>query len=297
MKRFLIIAGAILIALGLFFWFYLWRGFEPVPAVSAYPARLDEIRRLAGTTGLPRAIHSIKVAELVFPAWALIAGGAGQDEFPAEFRAFQVDYGDRTVLIDPVHNRALHEEFPFSRAYDDAAFDRMQDWVRSAAVILATHEHWDHVGGVAASPHAELIRPRVLFTKEQIESEWMGDAMFPDGYLASLRPLVYSGYHQVLPGLVLIKAAGHTPGSQMIFVRLRAGDEYLFVGDVVWNDVNLRESRGHSRFVGLGGREDLAAQAHQIRWLKEIRDAGQVRLIIAHDSAAHSEALQRGWFD
>jgi glyoxylase-like metal-dependent hydrolase (beta-lactamase superfamily II) len=39
----------------------------------------------------------------------------------------------------------------------------------------------------------------------------------------------------IAPGVVLKKAQGHTPGSQMVFVALASGSELLFVGDVVWN--------------------------------------------------------------
>jgi glyoxylase-like metal-dependent hydrolase (beta-lactamase superfamily II) len=39
-----------------------------------------------------------------------------------------------------------------------------------------------------------------------------------------------TGVIQFAPGVVLIKAAGHTPGSQMVHVRLASGKEVMLVG-------------------------------------------------------------------
>ena len=125
----------------------------------------------------------------------------------------------------------------------------------------------------------------------------MREAGFPEGYLESLEPLRYDRYLRVAPGLVVFDAAGHTPGSQMIFLKLEDGREILFVGDVVWNEANLDHLRGHSRFIGMMGGEDLKAQAHQIRWLADLRASGQVTLIVGHDRDQHAELLRRGIFD
>jgi glyoxylase-like metal-dependent hydrolase (beta-lactamase superfamily II) len=41
---------------------------------------------------------------------------------------------------------------------------------------------------------------------------------WPEGSRESFKPLDYTGYSAVAPGVVLIKAPGHTPGSQIIYV-------------------------------------------------------------------------------
>lgn len=295
--RYLLYALLLLVIPGGCSYFYLYKGHVPVPAQSNFGVDLEEVRALAGP-GVATAIRSIKVGDGAFPDWVAIAGGQeGADEFPADWRAFQVVYPDRTVLIDPVHNRDLHESFPLAREYDDAAFALMQEWVGAADLILATHGHWDHVGGVAASPHIAELASRVRFTREQLDGGWLEDANFPEGFLASLAPLEYERLHRIAPGMVLIKAPGHTPGSQLIYLRLRSGREILFVGDVVWNLANLRELRGHGRFVGLTGQEDLEAKAHQIRWLHDLWQAGAVELVIAHDRTLHEEQQRAGLFE
>ena len=48
----------------------------------------------------------------------------------------------------------------------------------------------------------------------------------------------------------MIPAPSHTPGSQMIFVRLESGRRYLFTGDIATMDKSWRELRARSRLVG-----------------------------------------------
>ena len=93
----------------------------------------------------------------------------------------------------------------------------------TATQIVITHEHMDHIGGLTT--HADLARvlPKAKLTREQLsEPERSLPARFPERALDGYQPLVYEQYHAIAPGVVLIKAPGHTPGSQMCTCRLRA---------------------------------------------------------------------------
>ena len=61
---------------------------------------------------------------------------------------------------------------------------------------------------------------------------------------------------RVAPGVVLIPAAGHTPGSLYVFVALANGQEVLLVGDTVWSHHNLNRAVGRPLAVSLGLGED-----------------------------------------
>jgi glyoxylase-like metal-dependent hydrolase (beta-lactamase superfamily II) len=39
----------------------------------------------------------------------------------------------------------------------------------------------------------------------------------------------------IAPGVVLVKTPGHTPGSHVVYVRLKCGQEILLAGDGAWN--------------------------------------------------------------
>ncbi|MGZ3461634.1 MAG: hypothetical protein ACXU86_24345, partial [Archangium sp.] len=101
--------------------------------------------------------------------------------------------------------------------------------------------------------------------------------------------------HLLRPGIVLIKAPGHTPGSQMLYVRLADGREFLLVGDIAWRQDNIRLPRMHPRVVNWLGHEDGAAMAEQLRYLHDLQQAEPgLNLVVAHDGAQMAELLRRG---
>jgi glyoxylase-like metal-dependent hydrolase (beta-lactamase superfamily II) len=73
----------------------------------------------------------------------------------------------------------------------------------------------------------------------------------------NVSPTVFDGYQgiddepyqTIVPRVVLIKAPGHTPGSQMVYVKRADGQEILFLGDVAWQMRNIEEVRERARLV------------------------------------------------
>lgn len=95
----------------------------------------------------------------------------------------------------------------------------------------------------------------------------------------------------IAPGVVLQKAAGHSPGSQVVFVMLAGGREFLFVGDIVWNRDAITELKYRPRLITdlfLG--EDRQAVLHQLRALRNLHDAGEVAIVISHDARTFASA-------
>src|SRR5208337_264002 len=70
------------------------------------------------------------------------------------------------------------------------------------------------------------------------------------------------------PGVVLINAPGHTPGSQMVYVRLASGREMILAGDVVWNMAGIELERQKPDSTSHQMREDRTTIQQQIAWLK-----------------------------
>ena len=85
--------------------------------------------------------------------------------------------------------------------------------------------------------------------------------------------------------MVLIKAAGHTPGSQLIYVQRDDGKEFLFVGDVASLEANISFQKGRSRliddvFVG----SDRNTNLLQLKALKQLRaDNPEMVIVPGHD--------------
>src|SRR5262249_50483518 len=160
---------------------------------------------------------------------------------------------------------------------------------------VITHEHLDHIGGLARHPHLKQILDITKLTKEQIASpEYMTDARLPADVLASAKPLIYDRYVAIAPGVVLIKAPGHTPGSQMVFVQRADGTEYLFLGDVAWSLRNVELVRERARLVtSFFIHEDHDAVMLELAELHRIHEAEpNLHIIPGHDPAVLADALK-----
>ena len=286
----LLLVAAVLVAVGL--------SDVSVPAQSRFDAELGAIRALAVSTGepLPLELRSLRVGKATGVPRALVVAGSGFEDHSFSFFTYQVVYpGGRTLLVDVVNDEKTQQEnFPGSE-FDAAAYARMQEALRRAEATVVTHEHFDHCNGIAHSPHLDEVAGRVHLTEEQLGSALAQEAGFGPEVRAKLTPLRYERMHLLRPGVVLVKAPGHTPGSQLVYVRLADGRELLLVGDVAWHQDNVRLPRMHPRLVSWLGGEDAEAMAHQLRWLHELqRSAPGLHAVVAHDEAQMQDLQRRG---
>ena len=95
--------------------------------------------------------------------------------------------------------------------------------------------------------------------------------------------------------MVAVTAAGHTPGSQMLYVRLKGGAELLLIGDIAWQEASLEQLRTRPRLASLIMGEDAEAIVHQLRAITELRKANPaLDVVVAHDLAAMERRFQSG---
>jgi glyoxylase-like metal-dependent hydrolase (beta-lactamase superfamily II) len=100
----------------------------------------------------------------------------------------------------------------------------------------------------------------------------------------------YDTYLPVAPGVVLIKAAGHTPGSQMVYVALASGREFLLIGDTAWHMDGVRTVSGKDApWVT----EDQPAVMAQLAWLNSLsRTDPSVVIVASHDDEQLTELMK-----
>jgi glyoxylase-like metal-dependent hydrolase (beta-lactamase superfamily II) len=104
----------------------------------------------------------------------------------------------------------------------------------------------------------------------------------------------YEDVLPIAPGVVLIKAAGHTPGSQMILVRLSTGAEVLLIGDISWSMAGVEQRRQKPEAVSTAIGEDRSAIQQQLDWLHEVMTAHGVAVVNSHDGEWLNSLVEKG---
>ena len=112
-----------------------------------------------------------------------------------------------------------------------------------------------------------------------------GKLPWPAGSRDLIKPFRDGRIVAVAPGVVVLKTPGHTPGSRMIYARLRDGREYLFAGDTATMARNWMQLRARSRLVSTWvAPEDRAAVFGWLKGLRALhRAAPEVFIVPGHD--------------
>ena len=147
---------------------------------------------------------------------------------------------------------------------------------------------------VARSPHLPELQEHVLLTREQISSSLFPGLGFPEAVRTRLHPITYERRLRIAPGVVLIEAPGHTAGSQIVYVRLEQGREYLLVGDVAWHRLHFQEPRGHPRLSAWLLGEHLPSVLAQLRSLHQAWRNQAVVVVPSHDGLYLEELVASG---
>jgi glyoxylase-like metal-dependent hydrolase (beta-lactamase superfamily II) len=266
-----------------------------------FPLDTAELRRLANSISgaKPTEVRYEQVLSLKF-SQAMTEAGAHWEEWLMPVYSYQLVYPDKTLIVDTAMSQAIEEAGappPMRGSYDETAYARMLEAMEQASQIVITHEHMDHIGGIAAHPKLAEILPAVRLTAEQVSHpEKMKPAVLPADVMKDYQPLQYDRVLAIAPGVVLLKSPGHTPGSQMVFVQLADGRELLFLGDVSWRTQNIVDVRERPLFMTLVIGEDRSAVIGEFQALHQLMQSEPaIKLVPGHDGPAIGALADAGY--
>src|SRR5262249_26024627 len=210
---------------------------------------------------------------------------------------FQVVYPDGFVMVDAGMDEPMHKQI--GRGAEEPYFAEQAQQVdkalRGARAIIFTHEHGDHVTALVLTPFLAELAPKTILTRAQVRT-LETTPQFPDLRITEEQAqryhiIDYDRYMAFAPGWTLIKAAGHTPGAQMMFIALDSGREFLLIGDAAWHLGGVGKVTGKDAHWIV---EDTAAVGDQLKWLNSLSNTEKNLVIVAsHDDDEHRELIAR----
>lgn len=292
-RALILIAILVALAISAFGAYVYWMFYDNrLPESGEFVLDIDAIRAKATGIEGPLATH-IEVETLSHTFAPKIAMAAGTDWSQVDLvrNSFRVNFPNKSIIIETGQSRANAMRFG-AESYDDEAWDRLIDAMAEAETILITHGHPDHAGGLLELAAEDRIQSAAYLNAAQIEAMKFGGlaATAFEPAFDSSEPFA------VASGIVIIPAPGHSPGSQIIYVQLQDGREYLFVGDTASLADNIRLLRPRSRYVMTNiGSDDRPAVFLQSAAIQAVlKSEPEISLVPGHDAIETESLISRG---
>jgi len=226
---------------------------------------------------------------LTGPMGNFIAGESGSIRVPIP--CFLIDHPNGMVLFDSGLHPLLQTDpagrlgslarifEPHFRAGEEVGGRLAALDVDAARIryLVNSHLHFDHTGGNASIPNAQLVVQRPEWAAGHDADQMRRNAYNPRDYDLGHDVLQVEGEHDLFGDgrVVCLPTYGHTPGHQSLRVRLDAR-EVILTGDACYLRRTLDELRLPSVVA------DEAAMLASLRRLRELRAAG-AQIFYGHD--------------
>jgi glyoxylase-like metal-dependent hydrolase (beta-lactamase superfamily II) len=202
----------------------------------------------------PYKIYLLKYARRDATSTQYILGDLHMTPMDMAYYIWAVTNGEHTVVVDMGFTRPIGEKRNRQWLAEPAALlDSIGVDPRTVEHVVVTHMHWDHVGNYRLFPKARFYVQEdemAFWTGKYVQYSIFGGAMEVDDVCALVRHNFEgrvgftNGSQEILPGIKVHKASGHTKGIQMVEVATASGTAVV-ASDVTHTYRNLRENRPH----------------------------------------------------
>ncbi|MEQ8842018.1 MAG: N-acyl homoserine lactonase family protein [Acidimicrobiales bacterium] len=232
---------------------------------------------------------------------SMFEAGAGDNPVELPVPAWLIRHGDDLALFDCGMHSALTDDGP-DREVVELFFDLgvgTDDLIAAQLaahdvepgevdVVILSHLHFDHVGGLAQIPNARVLVQRDEWTAGFDADLAAANTFNPTDYDLGHDIVQVDGEHDVFGNgrVTCIPTPGHTPGHQSLRVRVGNGREVVLCADCAY----FAETLDGGPLPPIG--HDAERQAASIRHLQDLRRSG-ASLIPGHDEAVMAALPRR----
>jgi glyoxylase-like metal-dependent hydrolase (beta-lactamase superfamily II) len=285
----------------------LWAAHRDIAAIDPPLPEPSALMNVWPDAGLPVRLSWLNTASQPSPRSSVLEASLDPDTdapYVMSHPAFMLEWADgRVFLVDTGMTREAAIDFGAMPALVGAdaieplgsIAEQLGDSVRRVAGVAFTHLHQDHTSGITTLCQGREGPLPVYQAPLQFErgnyTTLASEAHLRQAECAA-RTRLDGGALDVpgFPGLRVIQAGGHTPGSQVFVVRVAGADglkSYLLTGDVVnhIDGVRLNLPKPHLYSLLLVP-ESTGRLARMRVWLKGLADRHGATLLVSHDQLA-----------
>jgi len=228
-------------------------------------------------------IKPLKLGTITRPISNMLYNSEQKELFDFPLIAYYLESPEHKILVDTGGSVPHPDKWqPFVRNADeelDAALAKIGADIGDIDIVLFTHLHWDHASNNRFFPNARFIAQKTEVNLIRSAEELTG---YERELAAATEYETVDGDAEIVPGIYVVLAPGHSRGLQVVLVDTTDG-KYMITGDIVprfnnWTSVPK---------IPNGSYEDMDAM---LLSYKKLESLGINRILPGHEPLVFEQA-------
>ncbi|WP_437918677.1 hypothetical protein [Sphingobacterium sp. LRF_L2] len=261
--------------------------------------KLENLRRLSSAIvgDLPIRVNVIKVADTIRPASVVVKGEDPFRNMTLARTVYQLEFRKGSILLDTGMDLETHRTFgKTEEPYYPENYEMVQKAMLSANMIVLTHYHADHVGGIVRTSHFADVASKVWLTRDtaqlMVNKPHKPTVSISQENVSRFNVVDFDTCYPLAPGVVILKTPGHTVDSKSLYFKLEDGREFIHSVDSGWSMENIRSQRmKNASWVNENEFQLLA----QYKWLNRLMYENKDLIVLCtHDNEQYNTLIENG---